>query len=89
MASLENTEVNEEYAEGSVGFCLDFSAAVASSVAVVSFAMIGDPAGIKQDPHQMIRWMARFCRAQTMYSFSVSQSLYAKRCWSTIALTLV
>ena len=89
MASLENTEANKEYAEGSVDFGLDFSAAVASSVAVVSFAMIGDPAGIKQDPHQMIRWIARFCRAQTMYLFSVSQSLYAKRCWSTMALTLV
>ena len=24
----------------------------------------------------------QFCRAQQMYSFSVSQSLYAKRCWS-------
>ena len=54
MASLENTEANEEYSEGSVGLDLDFSAAAASSVEVVNLAMISDPAGIKQDPHQMI-----------------------------------
>ena len=47
MASFKNTEVNEEYSEGRVGLDLDFSAAVASSVAVVSLVMIGDPAGIK------------------------------------------
>ena len=47
MASFENTKANEEYSEGSVGLGLDFSAAAASSVAVVSLAMIGDPAGIK------------------------------------------
>ena len=47
--------MNEEYSGGSVGFGLDFSAAAASSVAVVSLAMTGDPAGIKQDPHRMIR----------------------------------
>ena len=47
MASFKNTEVNEEYSEGRVGLGLDFSAAVASSVAVVSLVMIGDPAGIK------------------------------------------
>ena len=88
MASLENTEANEEYSGGSVGLGLVFSAAAASSVAVVNLAMIRDPAGIKQDPHLMIRWMARFCRAWVMYSFSVSQSLYAKRCWSVTALTL-
>ena len=41
VASLENTEANEEYSGGSVGFGLDFSAAAASSVAVVSLAMIG------------------------------------------------
>ena len=89
MASFENTEANEEYSEGRVDLDLDFSAVAASSVAVVSLAMIGNPAGIKRDPHRMIRWMARFCRAQTMYSFSISQLLYAKRCWSTMALTLV
>ena len=55
MASLENTEVNEEYSGGSVGLGLDFSVVVASSVAVVSLAMIGDPAGIKRKPHQIIR----------------------------------
>ena len=54
---------------------LDFSAAAASSVAVVNLAMMGDPAGIKHDPHQMIRWMAQFCLARVMYSLSVSQSL--------------
>ena len=55
MASLENTEAKEEYSGGSVALCLDFSAAAASSVAVVSLAMIGDPAGIKRDPHRIIR----------------------------------
>ena len=89
MASFENTEANEEYSEGRVSLDLDFLAAVASSVAVVSLAMIGDPAGIKRDLHRRIRWMARFCRARTMYLFSISQSLYAKRCWSMMALTLV
>ena len=47
MASFENTEANEKYSKGSVGLDLDFSAAVASSMAVVSLAMIGDPAGMK------------------------------------------
>ena len=55
MASLENTEANEEYSGGSIGLGLDFSAVAASSIAVVSLVMIGDPAGIKRDPHQMIR----------------------------------
>ena len=55
MASFENTEANEEYSRGRVGLDLDFSAAAASSVAVVSLAMIGDPAGMKRDPHRMIR----------------------------------
>ena len=47
MASFENTEANEEYSKGSVGLGLDFSAAAESSIAVVSLAMIRDPAGIK------------------------------------------
>ena len=55
VASLENMEVNEEYSGGSVGFGLDFSAAAASSVAVVSLAIIWDPAGIKWEPHRIIR----------------------------------
>ena len=55
MASFENTEANEECSEGSVGLDLDFLAAVASSMAVVSLAMIGDLAGIKRDPHWMIQ----------------------------------
>ena len=55
MASLENTEVNEEYSKGRVGLDLDFLAVAVSSVAVVSLAMIGDPAGIKREPHRMIR----------------------------------
>ena len=55
MASFENMEANEEYSGGSVGLSLDFSAVVASSVAVVSLVMIGDPAGMKRDPHQMIQ----------------------------------
>ena len=75
VASLENTEAKEEYLGGRVAFGLDFSAAAASSVAVVSLAMMGDPAGIKHDPHRMIRWMARFCLEWVMYSLSVSQSL--------------
>ena len=63
MASLENMEANEEYSEGSVGLGLDFLAAAASSVAVVSLVMIGDPVGMKRDPHRTIQWMARFCLA--------------------------
>ena len=55
MASFENTEANEEYSGGSVALGLDFLAAAASSVAVVSVAMIGDPAGMKRDPHRIIR----------------------------------
>ena len=47
MASFENMEANEEYSEGSVGLDLDFLAAAASSIAVVSLVMIWDPAGIK------------------------------------------
>ena len=55
MASLENTEVKEEYSGERVALGLDFSAAAASSVAVVNLAMIGDPAGMKWDPHRMIQ----------------------------------
>ena len=55
VASFENTEANKEYFEGRVGLGLVFSAIAVSSVAVVSLAMIGDPAGIKRDPHRMIR----------------------------------
>ena len=47
MASFENTEANEEYSRGRVGLGLDFSAVAVSLVAVVSLAMIGDPAGMK------------------------------------------
>ena len=47
MASFENTEANKEYSEGSVGLDLDFSATAASSIVVVSLAMIRDPAWIK------------------------------------------
>ena len=55
VASLENMEANEEYSGGSVGFGLDFSVVAASSVAVVSLAIIWDPAGIKQELHRIIR----------------------------------
>ena len=55
VASFENTEAKEVYSGGRVALGLDFSAAAASSVAVVNLAMIGDPAGIKRDPHRMIR----------------------------------
>ena len=55
MASFENTEANEEYSGGSVALGLDFSAAVASSVAVVNLAMISNPARMKRDPHQLIQ----------------------------------
>ena len=48
-------EAKEEYSGGSVALVFDFSAAAASSVAVVNLAMIGDPAGIKRDLHRMIR----------------------------------
>ena len=46
--------MNEEYSGGSVGLGLDFSAAAASSVAVVNLAMIGDPVGMKRDLHRII-----------------------------------
>ena len=55
MASFENTKAKEEYSGGRVALGLDFSAAAASSVAVVNLAMIGDPVGIKREPHRMIR----------------------------------
>ena len=55
MASFKNTEANEEHSRGSMAFGLDFSVVAASSVAVVSLAMIGDPAGIKRDPHRIIQ----------------------------------
>ena len=55
MASFENTEVNEEYSRGSIALGLDFSAAAASSVAVVNLAIIGDPAGMKRDPYRIIQ----------------------------------
>ena len=55
VASFENTEAKEEYSAGRVALGLDFSAAAANSVAVVSLAIIGDPAGIKRDPHWIIR----------------------------------
>ena len=55
MASFKNTEAKEEYSRGRVALGLDFSAAAASSVAVVNLAIIGDPVGMKQDLHQMIR----------------------------------
>ena len=55
MASFENTEAKEEYSAGRVALGLDFSAAATSSVAVVNLAMIGDPAGMKRDPHRIIR----------------------------------
>ena len=56
MASLENTEVKEEYSGGRTALGLDFSvAAAASSVAVVNLAIIGDPAGIKRELHRMIQ----------------------------------
>ena len=55
VASFENTEANEEYSWGSVALGLDFLAVAASSVVVVNLAMIGDPAGMKRDLHQIIR----------------------------------
>ena len=55
MASFENTEAKEEYSGGRVAWGLAFSVAAVSSVAVVNLAMIGDPAGMKQDPHRMIQ----------------------------------
>ena len=47
VASFENTKANKEYSERRMGLDLDFLAAVVSSMAVVSLAMIGDPAGTK------------------------------------------
>ena len=42
MASFENTEVKDSYSGGRMAFGFSFSAAAANSVAVVSFAMIGE-----------------------------------------------
>ena len=42
MASLEKTGANGSYSWGRVTLGLDFSAAAASSVAVVSLAMMGE-----------------------------------------------
>ena len=55
VASFKNAEAKEEYSRGRVALGLDFSAAAASSVAVVNLAIIGDPVGMKQDLHQMIQ----------------------------------
>ena len=63
MASFENIEANEEYSGGRFGLGLDFSAVVASLVAVVSLVMMGDLAGIKRDLHHMIWWIVQFCWA--------------------------
>ena len=42
MASFENTGVNDSYSGGKVTLGLDFSAAAANLVAVVSLAIIGE-----------------------------------------------
>ena len=55
MASWEKTEVNSAYSAGRETLGLAASAAMASSVAVVRWAMTGDLAGIKRDPQQIIR----------------------------------
>ena len=46
MASLKKTEANSAYSGGRVTLALAFSAAMASSVVVVSLAMRGEPVGI-------------------------------------------
>ena len=61
MASFENTEVKEKYSGGRTNLGLDFFAVAASSVAVVSLAMMGNPTRIKWDPHWIIWCMAWFC----------------------------
>ena len=79
MASLENTEANEEYSGGSVGLDLDFSVAAASLVAVVSLAMIGDPAGMKQEPPDDLVDCAISLSTGNMYIHSQSPSCCMQR----------
>ena len=55
VASFENTGANCSYSGSRVVFGLDFSAAAASSVAVVSLAMMGEWLGMNQLPHRR-RW---------------------------------
>ena len=54
------TEENWEYLGGRTVLVFTASAATASSVAAVRQAITGDPIGIKQEPHRMIRWRVLF-----------------------------
>ena len=54
MASLKKTEANSAYSGGKVTFGLAFSAALASSVTVVSLVTRGEPAGINWELQHMI-----------------------------------
>ena len=60
MASFEKTLAYSENSCGRVTGGFAFSAAVVSSVAVVSLAMIGDPRTKWKSP-QIILWRAWFC----------------------------
>jgi len=66
VVSLVNTEENWEYSGGRMVFSLAASAAAASSVAAVRRAITGDPIGIKQELHRMIRWRGLFSQALLM-----------------------
>ena len=62
MASLEKTSANSENSLGRTTGAFAFSAAAASSIAVVSLATTEDPR-IKWESPQMILWRAQFLLA--------------------------
>ena len=72
MASFENTGANASYSGGRITLGLDFSAAAANSVAVVSLAMIGEWFGINRFPQRRIRKIAWLFKARSRNWFSDS-----------------
>ena len=60
------------YSGGSNGFDLAFLVAMASSVVVMRQVITGKLLGKKQEPHQMIWWIAQLSKAQYIYWDSVS-----------------
>ena len=72
MASLEKTEANLAYSKGRAILSLAFSAAMASSVMVVSLAIRGDPLGMNWEPQCMIQWIFWLSMALVIYLHSSS-----------------
>ena len=67
MASFRNTKMKGAYSGDSDGFGLAFSVVMASLVAVVRWTITGELLGRKQEPHQMILWMAQLSKARRIY----------------------